>query len=55
MFETDWAADLRARKDAERLDLKAFVRSFTRIGLLFGERFLGVLRSDDEDVGDSPC
>ena len=54
MFETDWAADLRARKDAERLDLKVFVRSFARMGLLLGERFLGVLSSGDEDVGDSP-
>lgn len=53
MFETDWAADLSARRDAERLDLKVFVRSLAGIGLLEGERFLGVLTSGDEDSGES--
>ena len=53
MFETDWAADLSARRDAERLDLKVFVRSLAGIGLLEGERFLGVLMSGDEDSGES--
>lgn len=51
MFETDWAANLRARKDADRLDLKGLVRSFARIDTLVGERFLGVLRSGDDDMG----
>jgi hypothetical protein len=50
IFETDCR---RARKDAERLDLKPFVRSFARIGILVGERFLGVLSSGDEDMGES--
>jgi len=53
MFETDWAANLRARKDADRLDLKVFDRSFVGIGLREGERFLGVFISGDEDIGDS--
>jgi hypothetical protein len=53
MFETDCAAYLRARKDAERLDLNVLVRSLVGIGLRDGDRFRGVLSSGDEDIGDS--
>jgi len=53
IFETDCAANLRARKEAERLDLKVFVRSFAGTPLRVGERFLGVFISGDEDVGES--
>jgi len=53
MFETECAADLRARKEADRLDLKVFVRSLAGTPLRVGERFLGVFISGDEDMGES--